>query len=258
MSSKHETYSAESITTEVRRGQNQEAAREMNRDLHGSKDFQKTFQQANEQIEKLNKTNGTHLPQFELVDASGKTVTDKSLAKGIKLGDTTYGTDTVRNNTTVDKKGNQEIKTADGDIKHLDKKGNEIMRDSTGHQTTIYTDANKPNDKDLGKVKSVTRGGDGTRVFEGDNGVKKTIDRNLNETIEYPNGDRKVNRPDGSGLTVHKDADGTAHIHTWHPSDRSKNYDAVVKPNGDYTRKSMSDWINHSGKGYQYQPDEKF
>ncbi len=257
MSSKPETYSAESITTEVRRGQNQEAAREMNRDLHSSKDFQATFQKANEQIAKINKNSGSHLPQFELVDGAGKVVTDKTQAKGIKLGDTTYGTDTVRNNVTVDKKGNQEIKTADGDIKHQDKRGNEIMRGSTGEQKTIYTDANKPNDKDLVKVKSMTKDGDGNRVYEGENGVKKTIDKNLNVTIEYPNGDRNISRADGSGLTVHKDADGTAHIHTWHPSDRSKNYDVVVKPNGEYTKETMNWFSGSKGAKYEYQPGEK-
>jgi hypothetical protein len=257
--SKPDTYNAESITTELRRGNTQEAARELNRDLHSSKDFQQIYEKVNQQIDRLNASQHLNLPHMELVDGDGHTA-DKAHAKGIKVGDTTYGTDTVRNNTTVDKTtGNQTVRTADGDIKNLDAHGNQLVRDSAGHETTIYTEQNKPNDADIGKVKSETRDGQGNRVLEGDNGCKKTIDKDGKETTDFTNGDRKVNRPDGTGCTIHKDADGTTHIHSWsgktHNGD--KDYDVTIKPNGDYTKKKLHDWFSHGGKDYQYQPDEK-
>jgi len=261
MTKQHETYNAESIATEMKRGNAQEAARELNRDLHGSKDFQKIYSQVNEQIDKMNKAQNLHLPHLELVDGSGKATTDKAQAKGIKIGDTTYGTDTVRNNTTTDAKtGAQQVRTAEGDVKNLDAKGNQVLRDSTGHEKTLYTEQNKPIDKDLGKVKSETRDGQGNRVLEGDNGAKKTIDKSGKEITESADGhSRKVQRPDGSGASIVKNPDGTTHIHAWHPTQDSLNYDALVKPNGDYNKKIVKQpYVMKGLHNYQYQPDEKF
>lgn len=259
--SKHETYNAESIATEMRRGNVQEAARELNQSLHHSKDFQKTYAQVNEQIDKINKQQNLHLPHLELVDDAGKGVSDKSQAKGIKIGDTTYGTDTVRRNTTTDAKtGAQQVRTPDGEVKNLDAKGNQVMRDSTGHEKTIYTEQNKPTDKDLGKVKSETRDGQGNKVLEGDNGAKKTIRKDGTEITDSADGNsRKVQRPDKSGASIVHNPDGTTHIHAWHPTKDSGNYDALVKPNGDYNQKiAKQPYVMKNLHNYQYQPDEKF
>src|ERR1700719_2485413 len=99
----HETYSSESIVHELKNGNTQEAARELNRDLHSSKDFNKTYQEVNSRIDKLNQKNGTNLPHLELVHANGETKqtadSNRSNTTGIKIGDTTYNTNTVRNHT---------------------------------------------------------------------------------------------------------------------------------------------------------------
>src|ERR1700722_8676783 len=90
---KSETYSSESIVHEMQKGNNQEAARELNRDLHSSKDFNAVYKKANEQIDKYNQSHDTKLPHLELVDGNGKAATGKDDAKGIKIDHTTYGTD---------------------------------------------------------------------------------------------------------------------------------------------------------------------
>lgn len=259
--SKPETYSAESIAHEMRRGNTQEAARELNQTLHNSKDFQKTYAQVNEQIDKINKKQNLNLPHLELVDESGKSVSEKSKAAGIKIGDTTYGTDTVRNSTTTDAKtGAQQVRTADGDLRNLDAKGNQVMRDSTGHEKTIYTEQNKPTDKNLGKVKSEMTDGQGNRVLEGDNGAKKTIRKDGTEITDAADGkSRLVQRPDKSGASIVQNADGTTHIHAWHPTQDSGNSDTLVKPNGDYNIKfAKQPYVLKNLHNYNYRADEKF
>src|ERR1700679_759223 len=88
---KSETYSSESIVHELKNRNTQEAARELNRDLHSSKDFNEIYKKANDQISRYNQSHNDKLPALELVNADGKTAT-KEDAKGIKIADTTYGT----------------------------------------------------------------------------------------------------------------------------------------------------------------------
>jgi hypothetical protein len=253
MTKLHETYNAESIATEMKRGNNQEAAR-------SSRDFEKIYKQVNEQIDKMNKAQNLHLPHLELVDGDGKATTDRSQAKGIKVGSTTYGTDTVRNSTTTDAAGGKQVRTADGEVKNYDKNGNQVMRDSTGHEKTIYAEQNKPTDKDIGKVKSQTIDGQGNRVLEGEDGSKKTIDKTGKEITDSADGNgRKIQRPDGSGETIIKNPDGSTHIHTWHPTEDKLNYDVLIKPNGDYNKKIVKEHYVQKGlHNYQWQPDERF
>lgn len=253
-----ETYTAESITTELQRGNNQEAARETNLDLHGLRDFQKTYQEINARIDKINSSRdaNSQLPHVQLVDGDGKEVGSGKDAKGIKISDTTYGTDTVRDNSTYDPKTKETTVRTDNDVKHLDKDGNQILRDSTGHERTIYTDKNQPTDEKIGKVKAVTTDGQGNRVLEGEGGVRETIDAHGKRVIDYPDGARVVWRTDGTGCKVTKDANGVTHIHAWSPKDDG-NYDVTVNSQGRYTEKFSKDSYTYGGKHYEYKPDEK-
>jgi hypothetical protein len=259
---KSETYSAESIVHELKNKNTLEAARELNRDLHSSKDFNDVYKKANDQISQYNKTHTDQLPALQLVNDKGETA-GKDDAKGIKIANTTYGTDTVYNNKTVDEKtGNQTVRAGDT-AKTLNTNGDQVQTDADGKTTTTFSDANKDKhkDKDLGQVKSETKDGKGHTILTGDNGNTKTVDDVTHkETIDYANGDRIVNRPDGSGCKIIKD-NGVTKIHSWSQDGQKGNYDVTISPSGDYT-KTGKDWggmhnYSNSGHGYEFQPDEK-
>jgi len=253
------TYSSESIVHELKNRNTQEAAREFNRDLHSSKDFNEIYKKANEQISKYNQTHKDQLPALELVDEHGKATT-KDGAKGIKIADTTYGTDTVRNNTTVDDKtGNKTVRNGDS-VKTLNKDGDQVQTDPEGRTTTTFSPENKHTDHEIGTLKSVTKDGKGHTTLTGENGTKTIDDVTGKQVLEYPNGDRKVERPDGSGCTITKD-NGVTKIHSWGNKDEG-NYDVTVNPNGDYEKTmAKKDWFGNKqtekGNGYKYQPDEE-
>jgi len=258
----HETYSSESIVHELKNGNTQEAARELNRDLHSSKDFNKTYQEVNSRIDKLNQKNGTNLPHLELVHANGETNqtadSNRSNTTGIKIGDTTYNTNTVRNHTEVDPvTGNKTVTSGNGNnVETLDKNGNQVQTSPEGVTTTKLASNNKYQDKDIGTVVSETRDQSGNKEITNDKGDRKVVTKDGTEVTYYKCGDKSVSRADGSGFTE-KHENGGTQIHSWSKTDWAGNYDVTIDSNGNYkktgnTQTPVQNWLlDKSGKNYQ-------
>jgi hypothetical protein len=160
--SKVETYSSESIFHELKQnkpGHTNEAMRELNCDLHRSKDFNATYQHLQQRISQYNKTHKDHLPDLKLLDDNGKEITDPSKAdrkhiRGFRYGsddsNTEYKRDTYRHQVKTDTvDGGYRVKTdsATGAKQAYDAKGQQLQtvaeKGADGKETGRYTVTDK-------------------------------------------------------------------------------------------------------------------